>query len=390
MKNIRESKVAKFALGAFAVGACVSMLGAGPASASESVAAAKPTDSGLVAAPYADVTQASTNLMGLKAAGVNTISAAFASGPIPGTPGADPNTAYFGGTPAQNDYAVSQIQQYINAGGTVIPSFGGANADGGTDKGVYDLGVTASSAQAIQAAEQKVVDETKATTVDFDIESTYASMANTPAMQKEAQAMAGLQQANPGLKVTLTFAANPETSTAAVPPGSQDVAKEFMNAGVKVVRFNAMAMDYGQWYYDMPDGTNMELNAEKVAQGYFAYVKSLSDSQGLTDAQVWQRVGITQLIGAQDVDQIGPKYSTLADDPQFSISDATALRAFAVNKGLGELSVWSVTKDKSPADGTNFADWVPSRASSTWLGRSDGHPAQFPQFTFSRIFAGVQ
>jgi chitinase len=60
----------------------------------------------------------------------------------------------------------------------------------------------------------------------------------------------------------------------------------------------------------------------------------------LTSPQVWSRIGATPMIGQNDVDA-----------ERFTLDDASALADFAIDKGLGRVSMWSLNRD-APCTGT--------------------------------------
>lgn len=351
-------------------------------------ATSTPKDPGTtVVAPYVDV--ATTPLDTMKANGIDTITAGFAFGPVPGK---EPFAAYWGGTQAADAFANSNIQKYIADGGTVIPSFGGEKAGDSGATGIQELGAAGRSPEEMATAEQKVVDETHAKTVDYDIEGGYTSTPSmAPDIQKEAQAAKILQDKNPGLQVTLTLAVEDGGVNDTFLSQATAVISDFTDAGVNPERVNAMAMDYGAWNYDTY-GTDLLTDAENVAQGAHDYLATLPMNAGKPDAEIWSQVGITQLIGTQDVTTAGAQYQTLADTPQFTIDQAKQLRAYALDHGLGELSMWSESKDRPAPDGMTWAQYTDPYAGNesqyAWLGRTDGHAEQFTPGSFAKAMLG--
>ena len=97
------------------------------------------------------------------------------------------------------------IQTDINGvrahGGDVAVSFGG---DTGTKD--TDIADTCTNVSSLQAAYQSVVSRYGLNTIDFDVEGITAS--NSAGNARRAQALAGLQQANPNLHITLTIGAD--------------------------------------------------------------------------------------------------------------------------------------------------------------------------------------
>lgn len=356
-------------------------LGFSTAQAANAAVPQAPQQGQTLVAPYVDLGATASDLGAIKAAGVNTITAAFVSGPCNSGEG-DSNTAYFAGSPDADAVAMQKINSYLASGGTVIPSFGGYIADSWG----CNISQTATDLPHVIAADQKVIDETHATTVDYDIEG--ALQYDTTHLAIDAQAFKVLQQKNPGLQVTLTLPATNSGDATTLTAAARGAYEIFASAGVKITRLNAMAMDYGAWNYQTY-GTDMLKNAELVAEGVHDFLKDQPQNAGAPDAQVWSQVGIVQLIGAQDVDSVSSPYQSLATNPQFSLQDAAGLRTYALAKGLGEISIWSSTKDRPAPVGWTYAQWAAQSSQYAWLGRTDGQPQQFAPYGFEKALLGT-
>lgn len=222
-----------------------------------------------------------------------------------------------------DDKVASQIGDLRAKGGDVRVSFGGAAGS--------ELGLKCDSAASLATAYGKVVDAYKLTKVDFDIEG--AALPDTAANTRRAQAIAKLQKQHPGLDVSFTLPVMPEGLTQ---PGVDLLANAKKN-GVKTSAVNIMAMDYGPSYSgDM--GTY-------AAQAATATQKQLKTALGLSDKAAWRAVAVTPMIGVNDV-----------ATEVFKVDDAAQLVKFAEAKGMGQLSMWSSTRDKAcPGGATNSA-----------------------------------
>jgi hypothetical protein len=111
--------------------------------------------------------------------------------------------------------------------------------------------------------------------------------------------------------------------------------------GVNVDVVNIMAMDYGG--AAVADPYKMGDNAIQAATSLQVQLKTLYPNK--TDAQLWALVGVTPMIGLNDVH---PEVFTLAD--------AQKLRDFAIQKNIARLAMWSAGRDKScPNNGTYVA-----------------------------------
>ncbi|GGP57531.1 cellulose binding domain-containing protein [Streptomyces calvus] len=229
-------------------------------------------------------------------------------------------TPTWGGTGdlASNPVA-GQIGALRAAGGDVRVSFGGAAGS--------ELGTTCTSVDALAAAYEKVVNAFDLTEVDFDVEG--GALPNAAANTRRAQAIAQLQKAHPDLDVSFTLPVMPEGLT----QDGVNLLADAKDNGVRIDAVNIMAMDYGPAYSD-----DMGTYAEQAATATQAQIKGVL---GLSDSEAWKTVAVTPMIGVNDV-----------VTEIFTVDDATQLVDFARSKGLGELSMWSGTRDQQCPGGT--------------------------------------
>ncbi|MDQ0581209.1 glycoside hydrolase family 18 protein [Streptomyces rishiriensis] len=271
-------------------------------------------------APYVDTSlyPAFDLLASSTATGVKDYNLAFV------TDGGGCTPKWGGVTDLASDGVAAQIGALRAKGGDVRVSFGGAS---GTE-----LATTCSSADALAAAYGKAVDAYGLTKVDFDIEG--GALPDTAANTRRAQAIAKLQQQHSGLDVSFTLPVMPEGLT----QDGVNLLANAKSANVRIDTVNIMAMDYGPAY-----SGDMGTYAEQAATATQAQVKSVL---GLSESAAWKAVGVTPMIGVNDV-----------TSEIFKVDDATQLVAFAKAKGLGPLSMWSATRDKQCAGGAkNYAD----------------------------------
>jgi hypothetical protein len=245
----------------------------------------------------------------------------------------------------------AQIAGVRALGGDVIVSFGGAAN--------RELAEVITSASALQAAYQSIIDAYGLTQIDFDIEG--AAVEQRASVDRRNVAIAGLQQAAAaaGRKLEVSYTL-PVLPTGLTPDGVY-VLQSAVQRGVNLDVVNIMAMDYGDSAAPSPQG-RMGDYAIQAATSLFNQLKSVYGS-AKTDAQLWQIVGIAPMIGLNDV-------TTEVFDQQ----EAREVLAFAEQHGIGRLSFWSLSRDRQNANGTlNYVDLM----SSSIL--------QSP-FEFSRIF----
>ncbi|WP_406100472.1 cellulose binding domain-containing protein [Streptomyces canus] len=260
-------------------------------------------------APYVDTSlyPAFDLLASAASTGVKNYNLAFV------TDGGGCTPKWGGVTDLASDAVAQQIGALRAKGGDVRVSFGGASGS--------ELATTCSSADTLAAAYGKAVDAYGLTKVDFDVEG--GALPNTAANTRRAQAIAKLQSRHPGLDVSYTLPVMPEGLT----QDGVDLLANAKSNGVEIDTVNIMAMDYGPSY-----SGDMGTYAEQAATATQAQVKGVL---GLSDSAAWKAVGVTPMIGVNDV-----------ASEIFKVDDASQLVTFAKAKGLGGLSMWSATRDK--------------------------------------------
>jgi chitinase len=193
-------------------------------------------------------------------------------------------------------------------------AFGGANG--------ADISSVCTPTQLVGAYEQ-IIKIYKPDGLDFDIEN---SQIDVP---KLMQAVKEIQTKYPKLKVSFTLPVLPEGLT----PAGESVVRLAKENNLKNYLLNIMAMDYGPYYVK----NSMGEYAIEAGSNLFSFIKKLYPEK--SDAAVWQMVGITPMIGVNDVNV-----------EKFTLADADLLRKFAAHTGVGTISMWSVARDNPCAD----------------------------------------
>jgi chitinase len=214
-------------------------------------------------------------------------------------------------------WAKDQVDAVRAAGGDVKISFGGAS---GTE-----LAAACPTVDSLFAEYDAVVNAYDLKYVDFDIEG--AAVSDTASNDRRSAALARLQQAHPGLRVSLTLPVLPEGLTS----DGVAVVRSAINAGVNLDLVNVMAMDYGR------PGTDYGTAAVQAAQSTHDQLRALYPAR--TDAQLWAAVGVTPMIGENDDHQV------------FGLAAAQQLVAFAQQHHLGELAFWEMGRDANACTG---------------------------------------
>ncbi|MFB7473026.1 carbohydrate binding domain-containing protein [Kitasatospora sp. NPDC056184] len=225
--------------------------------------------------------------------------------------------SWFNAHDPRTGWAKDQIDALRAAGGDVKLSFGGAS---GTELAAACTGV-----DSLFAEYDAVVNAYNLRYVDFDIEG--AAIADTVANERRSAALAKLQKAHPGLKVSFTLPVLPEGLTGE----GVAIVRSARDAGVDVDVVNVMAMDYYRAGTDYGDA------AVQAAQSLYGQLKALYPAKD--DARLWAMVGVTPMLGENDDHQI------------YNQADAQQLVAFARQHHLGTLAFWDATRDANACTG---------------------------------------
>jgi chitinase len=215
-----------------------------------------------------------------------------------------------------------RVAQLRGQGGDAIISFGGqANTE---------LAIACDRPAALQSAYRAVISRYDADTIDFDVEGTAVD--NTAANVRRAAAVKAIQtsiRADKGhLAVWLTLPVTPQ----GLNPDALSVVRTMLADKVDLAGVNVMAMDFG-----VASAAPNMLGA--ITSSMVASQKQLAALYGsagvrLDSAQVWHRLGITVMIGQNDV--AGERLSPTA---------AKTVTDFAAAHGLGRVSMWSLNRD---------------------------------------------
>ncbi|MFN8490867.1 MAG: glycosyl hydrolase family 18 protein [Caldilineaceae bacterium] len=249
--------------------------------------------------------------------------------------GATPCKATWGG---YNSYAVGQflsedIKALRRLGGDVMVSFGGA---AGTE-----LAASCTDVPSLKAQYQATIDAYGLTHIDFDIEG--QAVAEPTSIARRSQAIAALQAdaraAGKELKVWYTLPVLPT----GLDSNGVKVLQAALDNGVDLAGVNIMAMDYGDTTAPNPSG-QMGQYAIQAATSLFSQMKSAYAAKHIvkSDADLWHMVGVTPMIGLNDV-----------QTEVFTLKNAEELVKFAQDQNFGMLAMWSLNRDKQCANGAS-------------------------------------
>lgn len=166
------------------------------------------------------------------------------------------------------------------------------------------------------------------------------ALSDTSAVERRAQAIRQVQldaeRHHQPLAIWLTLPAESD----GLQSDGLSVLDSMLSARVDLAGVNIMAMDFSQ----PPSGASMLGQVQSAASATHGELADAFKRYGvqLTSAQTWQRLGVTVMIGQNDV-----------AGERFAVSDAQGLVAFARKTGLGRVSMWSLNRDNQC--GSTFA-----------------------------------
>jgi len=215
----------------------------------------------------------------------------------------------------------NEIGNLRELGGDVMISIGGASNT--------PLASATDDIEELKIQYRNIVETYNLTHLDFDIEGTW--VLDTEATILRAQALVELQNEweNDGREVNIWFTLPvlPDGLTA----DGYAVVETSVNLGLELSGINIMTMDYGDSAAPNPEGQ----------MGYYAIQSSQSLHSQLSEIypdksndEVWQMIGITPMIGLNDI-----------ISERFTLQDAQQLTDFAIENNVKELSMWSVNRD---------------------------------------------
>lgn len=216
-----------------------------------------------------------------------------------------------------------QVDRFREAGNDVVVSFGGQLGN--------ELATTCTDAEHLAQAYLAVISKYGLDIVDLDVEG--PGPADQPAAKRRAAAIAKIQAArDPAapLRVWLTL---PVAASGLTEEAETSVAT-MLEAGVDLAGVNIMTMNFDT----LPPGRTMLTESISAAEGTRRKLGTLYEAKGqhLTDAELWNKIGLTPMIGTNDM-----------PGQTFTLKDAEALNAFALERGIGRMSFWSLNRDRA-------------------------------------------
>ncbi|MFF3917566.1 carbohydrate binding domain-containing protein [Streptomyces sp. NPDC001852] len=247
------------------------------------------------------------------------------------------------GTPVDSSVFGADVTTIRSRGGDVIPSLGGYAADnGGTE-----IADSCTNVDSIAAAYEKIITTYDVSRLDMDVEDN--SLTNTAGIDRRNQAIKKVQDWAAANGRPVQFSYTLPTTTTGLADSGLAVLRSAKSAGARVDVVNIMTFDY----YDGATH-HMATDTETAAGGLHDQLASLHPD--LSDSQLWNMVGVTEMPG---VDDYGPAET-------FTTADAPTVYDWAVAKGINTLSFWALQRDNGGCPGGSASDTCSGIAQDTW------------------------
>ncbi|MEA1676360.1 glycosyl hydrolase family 18 protein [Nitrospirillum sp. BR 11163] len=279
-------------------------------------------DNRLGSAPYVDLTDDPDLAAWAQATGQKALTLAFFNA----------QGACQGGWPIPEARLLDRVAAFRAAGGTLILSSGGWNAD--------DLAERCPSADTFADQYDAALARFGIDHLDIDAEDGDVHDNLRPAIvAARTQGLRRLQDrwdaAGKILHISFTLAVRPDLG---MRPIDLAVLRSAVAAGVRFDVVNLMTMDYR-------DGKSAGRMGSRSLEG-LAHVRRQLETllPGRPDARYWAMIAATPMIGQND-----------AGDEVFTLADAALLRAYADQHGLGGLSFWQIGRDNGTCAGDGKA-----------------------------------
>lgn len=216
--------------------------------------------------------------------------------------------------------------------GDISVSFGGAANS--------ELATVCSDEDALLVAYRDVVNRYDVRMIDIDLEG--AALTDPLANARRARVLKELQQERAKERKKLTVWLTLPVAPTGLSTEARSAVAATLKGGVKLSGVNMMTMDYGA---SRPASQSMAAASIAALNASHRQLGGIYSDAGdpIGPATIWKHMGATPMVGQND----------LAGEI-FSLADARALNAFARDKGITRLSMWSLNRDRSC--GANYPD----------------------------------
>ena len=241
---------------------------------------------------------------------------------------ADDATPTWGGVQsATSSFRLSEINSLRMLGGDVAIAFGGAIG--------VELAVAARSTVELVRSYQSVIDTYNARVLDFDLEG--VSLTDRASIRRRAEALSMLQKQAQAERRPMDIWFTLPVLPSGLSADGIRIIRSALDQGIRIRGVNGMTMDYGDAIVPNPNG-RMGAYAVEAARNLHSQLLALYAASHIPEkpSELWQMIGITPMIGRNDV-----------MTEIFERSDAGRVLEFAKQSRIGLLSIWSLNRDRS-------------------------------------------
>jgi hypothetical protein len=295
-----------------------------------------------VFAPYFETYDTSTDLAATsRQSRAQDVSLAFLQ-----TATAGSCTAYWDGNtsqpiaPSSFGTDIAAIQQ---AGGNIIPSFGGFTADT-TNTEIAD---SCTSVPAIAKVFESLITTYNAPRIDLDVEAD--SLTNGAGINRRNEAVAMTEAWAAAHHRRIQFSYTLPTFPTGLTSTGLAVLQNAVADGARISTVNLLTFDYF-----LGTQQDMVADTESAAAGLLSQLQTLYPDA--SPRQLWHRIGVTEMPGIDD----------FGADETFSAADAVTVLNWAEHQGLGFLSFWALQRDNGGCPGTKGAGTCSGLTQSDW------------------------
>jgi chitinase len=237
------------------------------------------------------------------------------------------------------------------AGGDVVPSFGGSDADTSNT----ELADSCPDVGAIAREYERVITTYNVTRLDFDVEEdSINAPANRPGIDRRNKAINLVEKWAHRVHRTVQFVYTIPTNVSGLDSGGVHLLRNAVANHARIDVVNVMTFDY---YDDQSNacaagtGPAHEMAADTITAAGHLLRTLRQIYPHTTDGRLWRMIGVTEDIGRDD---FGP-CETL------TTADASVVAQWALARHLAEVSFWNVQRDTTARSQVPQTDWQFSR-----------------------------
>lgn len=225
-----------------------------------------------------------------------------------------------------------RIERLRQQKGNIAISFGGLSNQ--------ELAVACKNDDQLYKAYKSIIQRYDINTVDLDLEG--ESLTDSASAERRAKVISKLQSDMRSDGKNLAVWATLPVATFGLTEDGTNAVSVLLKNKVDLAGVNGMTMNYGD---SLKSGQTMFEGSKEALENLHRQLGILYEQNGthLNNATLWSKIGVTPLIGQNDV-----------HSEVFTLDDAKKINEFAISKGVGRMSMWSANRDLEC--GINYID----------------------------------